>query len=77
MEWTENDIYGQKLFWEKLYQSVKAPIPEPFDLEERAPNPDIPTQERRHSSTDQEEASREREPADIRHRRPDNPPTHA
>ena len=76
MEWTENDTYGQKLFWEKLYQSVKAPIPEPFDLEEREPDPDIPTQERRHSSAE-EEASREREPADIRHRRPDNPPTHA
>ena len=41
VEWTENDTYGQKLFWEKIYQSVKAPISQPFDLEERAPPPGI------------------------------------
>ena len=76
VEWIENDTYGQKLFWEKLYESVKAPIPEPFDLEEQVPDPDIPTQERRHSSTE-EEASKEKEPAGIRHRFLDNLPTHA
>ena len=41
VEWTENNTYGQKLFWEKIYESVKAPVSQPFDLEERAPPPGI------------------------------------
>ena len=61
VEWTENDTYGQKLFWEKLYESVKAPIAQPFDLEERAPPPGIQTEDMRDSSIN-EAASREREP---------------
>ena len=44
VEWTENDTYGQKLFWEKIYESVQAPISQPFDLEERAPSPGIQTE---------------------------------
>ena len=47
VDWTENDTYGQKLFWEKLYESVKSPIAQPFDLEERAPPPGIQTEEMR------------------------------
>ena len=61
VEWTENDTYGQKLFWEKLYESVKAPIAQPFDLEERAPPPGIQTEEMRDPSIE-EEAAGEREP---------------
>ena len=61
VEWTENDTYGQKLFWEKLYESVKAPIAQPFDLEERAPPPGIQTEEMRDTSTE-DTAAGESEP---------------
>ena len=30
-EWTD-DVYGQKLFWAKLKQSVQSPIPEPLQV---------------------------------------------
>ena len=60
VEWTENDTYGQKLSWEKLYESVQAPISHPFDLEERAPPHGIQTDERRDPSL--EAAPSEREP---------------
>ena len=60
VEWTENDTYGQKLFWEKLYESVKAPISQPFDLENRAPPHGIQAEDSRDPSS--EEAAREREP---------------
>ena len=56
VEWTESDTYGQKLFWEKLYESVKAPITQPFDLEERAPPPGIQMDEMRDSFTEEEAA---------------------
>ena len=61
VEWTENDTYGQKLFWEKLHESVKAPITQPFDLEERAPPPGILTEEIRDPPTE-EAAAGERGP---------------
>ena len=60
VEWTENDTYGQKLFWEKLYESVQAPISQPFHLEDCAPPPGIQTEESRDPSS--EAAAREREP---------------
>ena len=74
VEWTENR-YGQKLFWGKLKESLKVPVSEAFDLEEQAPLTRISAEDRRHSSTE-EAASREREPADIRHRFLDNPDSH-
>ena len=61
VEWTENDTYGQKLFWEKLYQSVQAPIAQPFDLENRTPPRGIQSEDSRDPSS--EEATREREPS--------------
>ena len=61
VEWTENDTYGQRLFWEKLYESVKAPIAQPFELEERPPPPGIQTEEMRDPSIE-EAAAGEREP---------------
>ena len=60
VEWTENDTYGQKLFWEKLYESVKAPISQPFDLENPPPSRSIQAEDSRDPSS--EEAAREREP---------------
>ena len=60
VEWTENDTNGQKLFWEKLYESVQAPISQPFYLEERAPPPAIQTEDS--SDPSSEAADREREP---------------
>ena len=33
VEWTE-DPNGQRLFWEKLHQGIRAARVEPFDLEE-------------------------------------------
>ena len=60
VEWTENDTYGQKLFWEKIYESVQEPISQPFDLEERAPPHGIQAEDSRDPSS--EEAAREREP---------------
>ena len=60
VEWTENDTYGQKLFWEKLYESVKAPITQPFDLENRPLACSIQREDSGDPSS--EEASREREP---------------
>ena len=60
VEWTENDTYGQKLFWEKIYESVQASISQPFDLEERAPPPDIQTEDSRDPSS--EETASETEP---------------
>ena len=60
VEWTENDTYGQKLFWEKIYESVQVSISQPFDLEERAPPPDIQTEDSRDPSS--EETASETEP---------------
>ena len=60
VEWTENDTYEQKLFWETLYESVKAPISQPFHLEDCVPPPGIQTEESRDPSS--EAAAREREP---------------
>ena len=61
MEWTENDTYGQKLFWEKLYESVKAPISQPFDLENQPPPRGIQAEDSREPPS--EEAAGEREPS--------------
>ena len=61
VEWTENDTYGQKLFWEKIYESVQAPISQPFDLEERAPPPEIQTEDSRDPPSE-EAAARDTEP---------------
>ena len=59
VEWTENDTNGQKLFWEKLYESVKAPITQLFDLEEHTPPSGIQTEDMRDPSTEEEEAAEE------------------
>ena len=60
VEWTEDDEYGQKLFWAKLHESVLAPISQPFDLEERALPPGIQTEGS--SDPSSEAAARDREP---------------
>ena len=51
VEWTENNTYGQKLFWKKLYESVKAPISQPFDLEQNAHPARTRTEETNHPPT--------------------------
>ena len=37
VEWTEDDVYGQRLFWAKLHQAIQAPIQKPYDLEQQNP----------------------------------------
>ena len=59
--WTENDIYGQKLFWNKIYYSIpvfRPYISQPSDLVKQAPQPRIQIEE---SDPSSEAAAREGE----------------